>query len=444
MVAALFALSLMAKPMLVTLPLVMLLLDYWPLKSIWISDLNPKSKIQNPKSFRFLLGEKLPLLVLSAASSVVTVFAQQHSGAVQPLSNLSFGRRLANAIDSYFMYLVDMLWPLNLVAQHPHPGLIPIWRTSIAAAILLAITAMCVWQIRRRPYLIVGWLWYLGTLVPVIGLVQVGGHARADRYTYVPLIGVFIMVCWLIPSAGASVRKSRATMTAMAGTALIVLGSLTFLTVPQCAVWKDSMTFWTAIIERGVQSTFAYNNRGSIHTRAGRLNDAEADYRKAIEISPTHAEAIYNLGSVLNEQGRPDEALIAYAEAVRIKSDFADAHYNAGNIHKARRAFEAAVACYSAAIAARPSYAEARTNMAGALHFLNRLDEAEVQYREALRLNPRIILAYDGLARVLLFKGKHAEAIELLRAGFKVDPSYAPIRELLTQYDTQPPPPPGP
>jgi tetratricopeptide (TPR) repeat protein len=437
LVAAMFALALLAKPMLVTLPLVMWLLDYWPLNRM---QRNQRGHVLT-RSALVLLLEKAPLLAMSAASSRITVIAQHESGAVQDLRNLSLAQRLSNAVISYVMYLVDMVWPVNLVALRPLTKVQSAWWVAALAA-LIVISVLCLWQWRRRPYLIVGWLWYLGTLVPVIGLVQVGGQARADRYTYIPLIGVFMMLSWLIPDPSKSQRprgrgRGRApviALAAIAGMALVVLGAIT---IKQCGIWKDSATFWDANIERGVQSTFAYNNRGNDHLRAERFAEAEADFRKAIELDPGHAEAHFNLGVLMGQLDREDEALALYARAAQIKPDLASAHYNAGNIYKRRREFQSAVEHYNAALAGRPEYAEAHTNLAGALHHLNRLEEAEAHYREALRLNRRIIIAYDGLGRVLITLRRRDEGLAVLREGLDIDPNYEPIRALLHQLDTQ-------
>ncbi len=253
----LLALGLMAKPMLVTLPFVMLLLDYWPLE-----------RLGRGRPLRLPILEKLPLLALAAASSVVTFFAQQSSGAVMGLQDCPFSLRLGNAMFSYVMYLWKMVWPQDLALLYAFPFNLPLWYALASAAAVAAVTALVIWQTRRRPYLAVGWFWYLGMLVPVIGLVQIGAQARADRYTYLPLVGIFIMVAW---GAADLLAFWRRRWMVLAPAAIAVLAACGWLASRQVAVWADTGTLFRHAIASGAELASAHYSLGDSLREQGRL-----------------------------------------------------------------------------------------------------------------------------------------------------------------------------
>jgi tetratricopeptide (TPR) repeat protein len=342
LVAAMFALGLMAKPMLVTLPFVLLLLDYWPLGRMPVSrwggsctatteatvQLSPQ---QGHAAFRRLIAEKLPLLILAAASCIVTSFAQDPSIAVSKY--LPISARIANALVSYVDYLGQFFYPVGLAAFYPHPesGL-PIWKVAGALLVLAGISAAA-WIGRRRcPYLLVGWLWYVGMLVPVIGLVQVGDQARADRYTYLPQIGLVIALVWgataagqkFLP-AGKNVDYRRWLGGAASVLAVIILAAIAWR---QTSYWRDSETLWTHTVACTTHNATAQYNLGVTLAQRGDIPDAIECFREALAIQPRSGDAENNLGVLLAQSGRLDEATRHFQAAVKIRPDLIDAHNN--------------------------------------------------------------------------------------------------------------------
>lgn len=344
-----FALSLLAKPMLVTLPFLLLVLDWWPL-----------ARTGDLKRWGRLVAEKIPLLALAAASSWITVIAQSSGGAMETMRHASLGFRLANASISYVRYLVDAIIPTRLAVLYPMSPERPLGIALLAGLVLLTITAAAVALRRRRPYLLSGWLWYLGTLVPVIGLVAVGEQARADRYTYFPLVGAFIMVVWLIPATTSRVAAAR-----WAAVALAVLVALSIQTWRQVGVWRNSHTLFehalsvvgpapTILLNYGIARSEAgeheqaidlyrrtieqrpnwpktHNNMGNSFVRLERFVEAESAYRRAIEIEPRYALAYYNLGTLLARQNRLEEGERLLRESLRLNPDHAGARQNLRN-----------------------------------------------------------------------------------------------------------------
>ncbi len=406
------ALSLLAKPMLVTLPFVLLLLDYWPL-----------GRLRRGASLALVLGEKVPLLALAAASCVVTVYAQSKGGVVESLEALPFGLRVGNAVVSYVRYLGMALWPVGLAAYYPHPrSALPAWQVAGSAALLAAVTALALASARRRPYLAVGWLWYLGTLVPVIGLVQVGHQALADRYTYVPLVGVFVMVVWGLADLFGGRPVLQKFLAAAAAVALLACAALTWR---QVTVWHDGRTLWEHTVRVTADNFVAEDNlaRACLGGQ-GTLAEAEAHLRAAVRIKPDYAEGYLHLGTVLGRQGKNEEAVAAFRRAVELRPGQAEAHAHlAVALAKAGRLDEAIAQMQEAARLA-PGVAEVRYRLAFALAQAGRLDEAVAACRECVRLepnNPQYRLALAGLLRkhgdTAAAEAERQEA-ERLRFGF--------------------------
>ncbi len=371
LVVALFALGLMSKPMLVTLPFVLLLLDYWPLgrwnpaadrffpvggdscrrwpeenrkvgdrSRLLQSQLEePTGSGRNPppgsqqgsesagRTAFWLVIEKIPLLVLAAASCVVTCIAQQSKGAMAMLSvDVSLPIRLLNALVSYVAYLGKTVWPERLIIFYPYPAERPLWQAALAAVFLIAVTAAAIWAWRKRPYLAVGWFWYLGTLVPVIGLVQVGAQAMADRYTYIPLIGIFIAVVWGIGDLTAGRRRQRVVAAALAVSAI---GACMILSAWQTAHWADSQSLFTYVLDVSPDNAVGHCNLGDELLRQNRYAEAETHYRELARIEPkARAYAQLMWGQTLAKRDRPGEAVSHFREAVRLDPDMAIAHFD--------------------------------------------------------------------------------------------------------------------
>jgi tetratricopeptide (TPR) repeat protein len=390
-----FVLGLMAKPMLVTLPFVLLLLDYWPFGRLQLkaSANATHVQIQKPSNTNYhservirLLVEKVPLLVFAAASSIPAFLAQQHGGATKSLALFPLEGRVANALLSYLIYIGKMIWPQNLTVFYPHPGsTVPTWKVALAGLLLLSVTVWVIRTAKAHPYLLVGWLWYLGTLVPVIGLVQVGDHAMADRYTYVPLIGLFIMLAWGLPHVAARwPRRKIVFVTSTAGFLSILMVYSWF----QVRHWKNSVTLFEHALRVTNNNPLAHTDLGVALAGQGKLVQAIWHYSEALRIKPDYLEARINLGGALARQGRLDEAIDHYLEALRIKPDFADAHYNLGNALTRHGKPDDAIAHYLEALRIQPDDAEAYNNLGIALAKQQRMAEAIACFQQALRVKP--------------------------------------------------------
>jgi tetratricopeptide (TPR) repeat protein len=380
-VVAPFGLGLLAKPMLVTLPCVLLLLDYWPLGRLSGSGTPPA---RAPWRRRF--AEKVPLLLLALASCVVTWYAQRGAGAVLTLEVVSPRLRLSNALESYVTYLGQTLWPQDLAVFYPYTtaALTPL-RAGGAALLLAAVTALCCWQ-WRRPYLIVGWLWYLGTLVPVIGLVQVGSQSHADRYTYVPLIGVFVMLAWGLND----LAQLRPNLRPVIGVAACALPLLCLAQArAQVAVWAGSQALWEHALKVTTNNHIAHHNLG---VALGDPEKAEEHLRAALRIQPKLVQARCNLAEVLQQQGKEDEARAAFEEVLD-DSDAtpemrARAHYVIGLWFVRWREAAAATEHFRQAAALAPQEGRYRFGLGSVCEERGSLSQAEVEYEAGRRLSP--------------------------------------------------------
>jgi hypothetical protein len=325
-----FALGLMCKPMLVTLPFALLLLDWWPLGRAATADPPvPPRWGHRVRGLPRLVLEKVPLLVLSAVSCAITFHAQSGFGAVSPLEHIPFGSRISNALVSYVAYLGKAAWPASLSVYYPHPALsdsgIPAWKVAGAVALLCGLTILAIRHMDRRPYLGVGWLWYLGTLVPVIGVVQVGEQAMADRYTYVPLIGIFLAAAWGFTEALAGWRLRKPALAGIGGGLILAMGVTAW---HQAGYWRDSTTLFTRSLEVTGKNWAIWNNLGISYARLGQLPQAINCYREALRQKSDFAEAWYNLGVGCDKLGEVRQAIGYYREALRIRPDYALAREN--------------------------------------------------------------------------------------------------------------------
>ncbi len=412
-----FSLGLMAKPMLVSLPFVLLLLDYWPLGRLEFVPSSLTTQLDTAKStvlwsrrsliLRLVL-EKVPLFGLATVSSIVTFLAQRSGGALESLNTIPLHIRFANTLVAYVTYMEKTVWPHDLAVFYPHPGRgLPVWQAAGAGLLLLSITVLVLRTARRHPYLTTGWLWYLGTLVPVIGLVQVGAHAMADRYTYIPLIGLFIVMAWGLSDILARWPHRRialATLTAGFLVAFMICSRL------QVQYWQNSIALFQHTLNVTNDNWLTHNNMGNALARQGRLDEAANHYSKALHIRPDDPMAHNNLGITLAEQGRLDEAVAHYSEALCIDVEFVAAYYNLGNALVQRGEFERAIASYVKALEIKPQFAEAHNNYAMVLAQQGKLDEAVSHFEEALRIKPDFQEARHNLAIALREASKHETA----------------------------------
>jgi tetratricopeptide (TPR) repeat protein len=421
-----FGLGLMAKPMLVTLPFVLLLLDYWPLGRLSLKGPGAAATFPKPAAgvaLQRLVWEKSPLLVMSALSSVVTFYAQKEGGAILTLHALPIPNRLANAMVAYVSYLGKMFWPAPLAVLYPlQAHNLHIWQALAAGLALAVLTIWALRQARRHPYLPVGWLWYLGTLLPVIGLVQVGGQAMADRYTYLPLIGLFIMVAYGMADLGARWRAARFLLPVGAG---VVLSALMACTWVQVSYWRDSISLYEHTLKVAGRNPVIHYNLGLALAAQGKLDQAVAHYAEALRLKPDYAKAHNNLGIALAAQGKLDQAMVHYAEALRLKLDPAAVHHNLGLALAQQGKLDQAVAHYAEALRLKPDLAEAHKNLGVVLAAQGKSDQAAAHYAEALRLKPDYAEAHNNLGQALAAQGKWDQAVAHYAEALRLRPDYA-------------------
>jgi tetratricopeptide (TPR) repeat protein len=416
----LYALGLMAKPMLVTLPFTLLLLDFWPLGRLALP-------LQGRwPTVRGLLLEKAPLFAMAAGASVVTYVAQQTSGAVTTLEAIPVPARVANTFLSYASYLGKTFWPTSLSVFYPYnpsafsPGAV----AGAFLAIVLA-TVLAVLLAKRAPAVTVGWLWYLGTLVPVIGLVQVGAQAMADRYTYVPLIGIFVALAWGLADRVAESPVARA---ALASAAALSLLPLFILTRVQVGYWKDSTALFEHALAVTANNSVAHNNLGVALSDRGEIESAVAQYREAIRIDPLYADSHNNLGVALAKQGKLEQAAEEYREALRLLPRGAfenrlELHIKLSSIRMKQNQFPEAVEMLGQVLEAAPDSFDGHLNMGIALEKMGRLPEAIGHFQRALGIKPESTQALNGMGQALARSGRIPEGMECFQRARKADPN---------------------
>jgi tetratricopeptide (TPR) repeat protein len=417
-----FVLGLMSKMMLVTLPFVLLLMDYWPLRRFRFAQSGPGNNNQHRASVFHLVSEKIPFLILTAAFCVVTFIGQLKGGGMNSLDILPLKIRIFNAILSYVRYLGKMVWPSELAVIYPYPSIIQAWQIAGAFLLLLSVSLWVSWAARRRPYLAVGWLWYIGTLVPVIGLVQVGNYAMANRYTYVPLIGIFIMIAWVVPELLPRWRYRNTAFAAIAGSLLCILMVATSL---QARYWTNSITLFQYALDVTKHNYTAHNNLAIALHAQGKVDKAIKHYSEALRINPDFVEARNNLGSALLEQGRTAEAAHHYSEALRIDPDSADAHMNLGIAMASQGRTSNAMAHLLKALKQRPDYEKAHYNLGLIWAKKGNMDEAIKHYSEALRIKPNYEKVHNNLGIALAAQGKYDEAITHYSEAIRLNPHFA-------------------
>lgn len=445
-VTALFVLGLLTKPMLVTLPFVLLLLDWWPLQRI------------SAATGRAVVMEKLPWIGLAAGSSLVTFIVQQRGGAVRTMETFPMGLRVANALSSYANYLRDTVWPAGLGIFYPFPAVLNMTAVIASVVMLTAISAFAVMMRRRAPYVLVGWLWYLGMLVPVIGLVQVGTQARADRYSYVPLAGIFIAVAWGVIALMARWPALRRAVPAAA--AIIVLG-FGVVTNAQVQHWRDTVALWshTADVTEDTNNNFgvhyalgeyyrehgqlaeaitqydlaiarnpryveSYWGLGRALSGAGQVGRAIGTFRDLTRLKPDHVEAHAALAVLLNQMQKTDEAIAEYSEVVRLRPDVGEGHHQLGLALARSGRIGEALPHLAEAVRLDPQLPASRNDYGLALSESGHRDEARAQYEEALRLNPNQPESHNNLGSLLAAEGKFADAAREFEASVRVAPDY--------------------
>jgi tetratricopeptide (TPR) repeat protein len=425
----------MAKPMLVTLPFVLLLLDYWPLGRFRAGPAggNDQGQVQVPlrpvktraPSSR-LIWEKAPFFVFSLASCVVTFLVQQKGGAVETVEAFPLTIRIGNALVSYVSYMGKMIWPQSLAVFYPHPGTsLPGWQAIAAGLLLIVITIGVIRAGRQHAYLAVGWLWYLGALVPVIGLVQVGAQALADRYTYVPLIGLFIMISWFIPDLLTGWRHRHIVL---GGAAVTVVSALMVCTWMQLQHWKNDITLFEHALKVTANNYLAHDSLGNALAKQGKLDQAITHYNAALRINPNSVNTHNNLGVAFLEGGDIDQAITHYNAALRLKSDSAESHNNLGVAYYSMGQLNKAISHYLTAIKLDPNFGKAHNNLGNALARKGKPDEAIAHYSRALEISTYYPEAHNNLGAALAQQGKLNEAIIQFENALRLKPDYAQAR----------------
>ena len=468
LVVVLFALGLLSKPMVVTLPFVLLLLDFWPLERFRSEFRGGDASADNTagtgmisliKANRSLFLEKIPLFALSAASCTVTLIAQQ--SAMKALEVVPLDFRILNAMVAYTEYLYRCFVPVDLAVLYPYPGSIVPWKVLVSAAVLIAVTALVVLR-RKTPALRVGWFWYLGTLVPVIGLVQVGVQATADRYTYLPFIGLFILLTWLVDDLSARMPHRKAVL---ASAAVLLLAGLSAGTVSQTGYWMNSETLFEHTLQTTKENYVIHCNLGAYLAGQGRVDDAIRHYNEALRIKPDDGDTHYNLANVLSRQAKCPEAIAHYREAVKNAPDSIMARNNMAVCLIQTGDRQAAIEQFQEILRLKPEFEPARRNLAmllaaketmkraavagrvsegaegGSLKEQMRLgqeavkrgdlDNAIIHFRGAVRIDPDNPGAHVGLGLALAYKGEIDEAIRHFRVALKRDPENAEVQNSL-------------
>ncbi len=440
-----FALALMAKPTTVTLPFVLLLLDYWPLDRF------------EKLPLRQLVKEKIPLFVLSAGLCVITIVTQQSGDVLSLNRQLPFLVRLANALVSYVTYIAKMIYPVHLAVFYPHPeNTLPLSKPIIAFVLLVAVSIVLLYFGRRKLYLTVGWLWFLGALVPVIGLVQAGEQAMADRYAYIPLVGLFIIVAWGASDLLGNWKYRKVLLAVLSAVVVLVLSVCTWL---QTSCWRNSRILFEhalAVNENNYVAHYclgewwfqqgkngeavarfhealrinpnyllAHTGLGAALAKQGKFDEAIERFRYVIKYDPESDETYYNLGVALAAQGKYDDALQQYRKAVELNPDYVTVYNNTGAILFFQGKLDEAVDCYQKALKLEPDYADAHNNLGAALSAQGKLNEAIDQFRKALQLKPDAPNTHCNLGYALSRQGKSDEGIAHISEALRLNPNFA-------------------
>jgi tetratricopeptide (TPR) repeat protein len=455
-----FSLGLMSKPMLVTLPFTLLLLDYWPLQRFSIKvqpeyrQSDAKGRSQKKTRPFVLVLEKVPLIMLAAIASYLTLYAQKAVNAVVDIQSFPLLYRLGNALISYALYIKKMLWPFDLAVFYPFNYNMALWHIILAALPIMLLTVLVLFYVRKFPYLLTGWFWYLGTLVPVIGFVQVGSQSMADRYAYVPLIGLFLMLTW---GMGDMLRKRISEKYTVIIAVLIVLG-LTMTTYHQIKYWKDTLTLFSHAVDVTKNNAYAHSNvagellvqgdvdEAMVHlekalsltpddyntlVRAARAYHVHGNNEKAIEAlrraiqgHPDYARTYHDLYRILSGMGRKEEALQVYIRAVELNKNNPDIYFGYGSVLAERGDHEEAIVQYEKALKLRPRDAGAYFNIGVVLAAKGDYDAAMNRFKDAIRINPDYAPAHYRLALILKQKGFLEEATKHYREAVRINPAY--------------------
>jgi len=414
-----FAMGLLAKPMLVTLPFVLLLLDYWPLGRLKLLH----QGIDRWRISFYRVLEKIPLFLLSGLAVYIASSSLQGSGSYKSFQSAPVTLRIANAVVSYAKYIGKMIWPQNLAVLYPFPKMVPMYQALGAVLTLFCLSILFITAYKKHPYLMIGWFWFLGTLVPVIGLIQAGlWPALADRWAYLPMIGLFIIVVWGLSDL---FRKFRIKKSGLIFCMMTIVGTLIVISWNQVGYWKTSVTLFKHAVAVTDNNYIAHNNLGQGLLIQGETTKAIDHFKKSVEISPGFEMAHFNLGLALTGQGRLEEAVDAFSNAAQIKPNFAIAYNALGKTFYRLDKPDEAVPKYLQAVQIDPEYAEAYNNLANALVRLDKHDEAVANYLIAIKIDPYYEEAYNDLGNYFYRMDKPDKAIPNFMQAIKINPKFA-------------------
>ncbi|MBN1364055.1 MAG: tetratricopeptide repeat protein [Syntrophaceae bacterium] len=388
LVLSCFILALMSKPMVVTLPVIMILLDYWPLK---------RFQSQQNNLFLWQLKEKSPFFILSAIFVIATLIVQPS------VKHLSLISRLFNAPVSFIIYLEKTFWPHDMAVFYPFPVQIPGWKVCGAFLLIFFISTAVVVMMKRLPHVFLGWSWCVITIAPVIGIIQVGNHAMADRYHYLPSIGLSIILAWGIP---ALIKKNNIKKNILFPVGIILLALMTLLAWKQCRYWKNNFELFNHAVLVTKNNYWAYNHRGVEYAKLGQYQLAIEDFNKTISLNPNYEKSYYNLGKVYDNLHKYDLAIKKYNYAIRLKPDYEDAYYNKGIVNFNLGNYKKAIDDYNEAIMLNSKSAKAYNNRAAAHFMLGQYQRAINDYTEAIRLKQDYAEAYNNRGYIYLNQGK--------------------------------------
>ena len=414
-----FILGLLSKPMVVTLPFVMLLLDYWPLNRIQLTGLENNLRL---KAFFVLLREKIPLFLLAAASAGITFYVQQKGGAVQLFDVVPLANRIYNIPISYIIYIIKTVFPFKLAAFYPYPNGFPWWEVIAAILTLLAGTVLTIRLMPRYPYIIVGWLFFIGTLVPVIGFVQVGVQSMADRYMYLPMIGLLIIAAWGIPELISNWRHNRFCLSATAILGVVILSVVTW---KQTGYWKNSLSLFSHAIEVTENNFVAHANLGTALKKDGENDQAIFHFRKSLAIRPNQSDVYMALGLALDEKGNAEEALACLEKSVLLDPEYYDAQYNLGTILLKKGEWDQAISHLKKATRLDSDSDQAQFNLANAFFQKKQYQSALIHAQKAIDLNPEHEKAYLIAGAILFSQDNYQKALKYFNSVLSLNPSSA-------------------
>lgn len=435
LVASCYVLGLMSKPMLVTLPLILLLLDFWPLERPEIVKPRDRTAPGRMPGIRLsglpvLVLEKVPLLVLAAGASVSTIIAQKGGGAMSTFDLIPLHIRIENAITSYVAYLAKAAWPIDLAVFYPYPGSFSLFAVIGSLLLLTAATTGALYVAGKFPFLLTGWLWYLGTLFPVIGIVQVGSQSMADRYTYIPLVGIFILAVWGLERMFDRRKWGIRMLTGISCSAIALLMWSAWL---QTGYWKDNITLFSHAAEVVERNFLAHNSLGAAFFDQGNIDAALHHYREALRINPRYTNAHNNLGAALASQGKYEDAITHYRTALEIDPSYTGAHYNIGLALSATGRADEAAQEYVNALKLDPGHAKAHNNLGIELESRGEYEDAIRHYREALLTEPGFLRARLNLAATLNRQERYEEAAQTIKKGLQEEPENAVLCLMLAR-----------